>query len=114
MIDALPDWIKELPLKDAAHLAAVHQLPCCVCEAFGLTQQTKTTAHHVIHGRHGHRKTPDGAAIPLCDCHHQGSNFANGYLAIHEGKETWREAYGNDHDYSEPTRAAIVGIDLDA
>lgn len=107
----MPSWIAKLPQKDAAHLAAVHNLPCCICVAFGTPQETPTDAHHVIHDRFGHRKTPDGAAIPLCECHHQGSTIDNGKLAIHQGKDTWRKEYGTDYDYSKATRAAIREID---
>ena len=53
-----------------AYLAAVRQMPCIICEEWGLPQLSPTTAHHPIHDRHSQRKRPDITAIPLCDGHH--------------------------------------------
>lgn len=107
--DAMPQWVRELPLKDSAHLAAIHTLPCQVCEAFGLAQTSPTEAHHPIHGRFSGMKAPDGAAIALCMCHHQGLRFDRDKdkLAIHQGKETWEAEYGRDYTYTSTTRAAL-------
>lgn len=84
--------------KNAAYLTAVHDYPCCICEAFGEAQTTPTEAHHVICGRYSFKKTPDIMAIPLCDGHHQGM-FDTSKTAIHRGKETWVAKYGLDTDY---------------
>jgi hypothetical protein len=66
--------------KDPKHLQAVRGLPCCICEAFGQTQTSETTAHHTICGRYSGAKTPDREAI-------------------HSGKESWEAEYGPDTDY---------------
>ena len=71
------------------HLAAVKMLPCVICYA-----PPPNDAHHCIHDRFGSRKVPDEQTIPLCKRHHQ-----DGPDAIHNGKETWREKYGADHEY---------------
>lgn len=92
--------------KDPAYIAAIHSLPCCICEAFGEVQQSPTEAHHVFHDRFGQRKTPDAMAIPLCDGHHQGK-FDKSKLPIHSAKSEWRERYGADHEYTAPTQDKI-------
>ena len=74
---------------EAAHMARVKQLPCVICHRPG-----PSDAHHVIHDRYGSRKASDLHVIPLCKRHHQ-----DGPDAIHNGKETWREKYGADHEY---------------
>ena len=76
--------------KDPRHLARVRELPCIICEEFGMRQTSPTTAHHVIHDRHGTRKTPDLMALPLCDGHHQGL-FDTSKVAIHREPLRWRE-----------------------
>ena len=63
---------KKSPGKDPDYLAALHMLPCCICQAFSEAQSSPTQAHHTIHGRYSARKTPDRAAIPMCEGHHQG------------------------------------------
>lgn len=75
------------------YLAAVRQLPCCICAAWGMPQTTPTTAHHVICGRYGQRKTPDIMAVPLCWFHHQGPD------GIHSNRSSWVERFGPDVDY---------------
>lgn len=107
--DAIPQWVLDLPTEDKAYMSAVHDLPCCVCEAYGMIQTSPTEAHHPIHGRFGQRTAPDGATIPLCMCHHQGLRFDRdkSKLAIHQGKETWEAAYGRDYTYVSATRAAV-------
>jgi hypothetical protein len=89
-----------------AYLAAIHGLPCCVCEAFGEVQTSPTEAHHVFHGRFGQSKTPDGMAIPLCDGHHQ-AKYDQTKLAIHNAKAEWAEAYGMDYDFTAATQDKI-------
>ena len=86
------------PEKDPTYLARVHDLPCCICEAFGEPQATPTAAHHVIMGRFSQRKTPDRMAIPLCYDHHQGGK------GIHTHPAWWAETYGPDVDYVLPTQ----------
>lgn len=95
--------------KDPAYLAAVRTLPCVICVAFGFVQTSPTEAHHPICGRYGNHKAPDRHAIPLCMCHHQGLRHDRDRtkLAIHQGKETWVEAYGPDTDYIAATQDRI-------
>lgn len=91
------------------YISAIHDLPCCVCVMFGLTQTTRTTAHHTIHDRYESRRTHDELAIPLCDCHHQGDHMDcdKTKLAIHRGKKSWFEVYGKDTAYIEQTQAQL-------
>lgn len=104
-----PPGIKSKPPgKDRAYLAAIHQLPCCICEAFGGPQMSPTEAHHTFSGRGGTRKTPDREAIPLCDGHHQ-AKFDKSKLAIHQAKATWEASYGPDRDWILPTQDKIAG-----
>lgn len=93
--------------KNPAYLAAVRELPCCICVAFGMVQISPSTAHHPIHGRYSTRKTPDESAIPVCDGHHQGT-FDTSKLAIHRAPEQWREEYGPDTDYILPTQDKLA------
>ena len=97
----------QAPMKDAAYLAAIHELPCCICEAFGEIQCSKTEAHHVFHGRFSQRKTPDRMAIPLCDGHHQ-AKWDKSKMAIHQQKKAWAEKYGFDHEYSAATQDKLA------
>ena len=48
-----------------AYLAKVRELPCIICQSFGLPQNSPTQAHHVIHQRGSFRKVPDEMSIPL-------------------------------------------------
>lgn len=101
------DFLEEDELgKDPQYLSDLHRLPCCVCDAFGLTQTSPTEAHHVICGRYGNHKTPDRMAIPLCQCHHQGLRFDRdaSKLAIHQGKQSWAAKYGPDYEYIAATQ----------
>lgn len=86
------------------YLAAVRRLPCVICEAYGERQDTPTTAHHVIMGRYGTRKTPDTASIPLCHTHHQGRD------GIHTRPSWWREKYGLDTDYTAVTQDRLAHL----
>ena len=87
---------------DPRYLERVRSLPCCICAAYGETQATPTTAHHVIHGRFSQRKTPDAMAIPLCADHHQLGG--NGKAAIHANPALWKRLYGEDHEWIAPTQ----------
>ena len=77
------------PTKSPKHLERVKMLPCIICHA-----PPPSDAHHCIHDRFGTRKASDFEAIPLCKRHHQ-----IGPDAIHNGKQTWRDKYGADHEY---------------
>ena len=95
--------------RNAAYLAEVARLPCCICEAFGEVQLSPTQAHHTICGRYGQKRTPDEMAIPLCHGHHQG-DFDASKLAIHRSKRAWVERYGPDTDYIAATQDTIERI----
>ena len=101
-----PLGIKAKSGKNPVYLAAIHTLPCCICQAFGEVQTTPTEAHHTFCGRYSMAKTPDMQAIPLCDGHHQGK-FEAGKLAIHQSKAAWVEKYGPDTDYIAATQDAL-------
>lgn len=94
--------------KDPAYLAKVRQLPCIICQEFGMPQLSPTQAHHPIHGRYGTRKSPDEMAIPLCEGHHQG-NFDTSKIALHREPAKWKRLYGQDHEYSARVRDIIEG-----
>ena len=82
------------------YMGTVRQLPCAVCGA-----PAPSEAHHVIHGRYGSAKASDFDTIPLCpSCHRTGPD------AIHRGKESWRQKFGNDFDYIEQTRKAVADM----
>ena len=89
------------------YLAKVRELPCCVCLAFGETQTSETTAHHVTMGRFSQRKTPDEMAIPLCWDHHQGGR-GSPKIALHENPAKWRRHYGADFDWTAATQDRIL------
>ena len=96
-------------MTDAQYIAAVHDLPCVICEAFGETQQSPTEFHHVFHGRFSQRKTPSAMGIPLCNGHHTGDKDDT-KLAIHRAKTKWAKRYGFDHEYSDVTRDRIAEL----
>ncbi len=95
--------------KNPAYLQGVRGLPCIICTSFGMQQQSPTTAHHTICGRHSTRKTPDEQAIPLCDGHHQG-DFDTSKIAIHRDRALWVDWYGPDTDYIAATQDALAHI----
>jgi hypothetical protein len=70
--------------KDPVRLAAVAQLPCCICGA------RPVHVHHCISGRYSQRKAPDSMTIPLCWNHHQGPE------GIHADKRAWEARWGPD------------------
>lgn len=89
------------------YLAAVRELPCCICKAFGMVQTSPTQAHHPICGRHGSRKVPDIMAIPLCEGCHQGL-LDTSKIAIHRERVAWVQAYGPDTDYTAATQDMLA------
>ena len=70
------------------HMAKVASLPCVICGYWPVQ------VHHVICGRFSQAKASDFQTIPLCPQHH-----TDGPDAIHNGKESWVEKYGEDTDY---------------
>jgi hypothetical protein len=95
-------------MTDAEYIARIHNLPCCICQAFGEVQTSPTQAHHTICGRYSQKRTPDKQAIPLCEGHHTGL-MDTSKLAIHKAKKTWVNKYGADTDYIAATQDAILG-----
>jgi len=88
------------------YMAAVAQLPCCICDEFGMVQNSRTQVHHCFHDRFSSRKASDFDTIPLCEGCHQGM-IDTTKLAIHREKATWRRHYGPDTGYIEQTRRKI-------
>ncbi len=94
-LSTMPDLFARGPLglkpdkvaKDPARLAAVAQLPCCICGA------RPVEVHHCISGRYSQRKAPDSMTIPLCYFHHLGAG------GIHTNKSAWQAAHGPDTGY---------------
>lgn len=93
--------------KDPAYLARVAALPCCICEAYGMQQLSRTAVHHCIHGRYGNRKVPDSMTVPLCEGHHQGL-LDTTKIALHRDPDKWRAAYGADTDWIAPTQDRLA------
>lgn len=83
------------PKKDKERLRRVAELPCCICEEYGLPQASPTQVHHCIHGRFSQKRTPDCMTIPLCEGHHQGL-WDKTKIALHREPAAWREEYGDD------------------
>lgn len=103
-----PVGLKEPKAKpDPAYLAAVRELPCVICHAFGEPQLSPTSAHHCIHGRFSQRKAPDRAAIPLCEGHHQGLRDKS-KTAVHAEPTKWKRLYGEDTEYIAVTQDRIL------
>lgn len=94
--------------RDPAYLAAVARLPCCICQAFGEMQLSRTTVHHTIMGRYGTNRTPDRQTIPLCRGHHQG-DYDTSKVAIHREPKKWADLYGRDTEWIEATQDAVAG-----
>lgn len=98
---------------DPAYLARVRELPCCICEAWGMRQNSPTEGHHTKSGRYGNEKTPDNMAIPLCHSHHNKLRKYPGdedKIGFHNAQETWEREYGPDTDWINPTRDKIEGM----
>lgn len=93
--------------RNPAHMARVAQLPCCICEAYGMAQLSPTQVHHVIHDRNGTKRAPDTATIPLCEGHHQGL-IDTSKLALHRAPQQWRDTYGADHEWLDRLRQSAA------
>ena len=55
--------------KDPKRLAAIHNCPCVICFTKGLTQTSKTIAHHSIGNGLG-LKVSDLKTMAICENHH--------------------------------------------
>lgn len=99
--------------RDRNYLAFIGALPCLICQHRGLTQNSRTDAHH--HGPRGYgTKASDYRAIPLChDEHHifgreavhrLGKRFAEHHeidieAAIERLNEQWKSSTSNTKSY---------------
>jgi hypothetical protein len=85
-----------------AHMAKVKQLPCVICDSFGMRQNSPTEVHHCKSGRYGNLRTHDRCTIPLCHSHHNklvphpGDETKVGF---HNNQRAWEDLYGPDHQY---------------
>ena len=93
-----------------SYLAKVRELPCIICQSFGLPQNSPTQAHHVIHQRGSFRKVPDEMSIPLCEGHHQGL-MDTSKVAVHNQPSRWKRLYGPDTDWIARTQDAIEAME---
>ena len=96
----------KLTKKDKARSAAIHAMPCCICEEYGMIQMSPTQEHHSIHGRYSAVKTPACMTIPLCEGHHQG-DFDTSKIALHREPHLWRRMYGADHKWVKRVNARL-------
>lgn len=101
-----PSQKPQRPKPNPAYLAKVRELPCIICTAYGLAQQSPTQAHHVIHQRGSFRKVPDEMTIPLCEGHHQGL-MDTSKIALHQQPSRWKREYGPDTDWISKTQDMI-------
>lgn len=99
--------VRQMPRPD--YLAAVRELPCCICVAFGHKQDSHTQAHHPIHGRYSARKSPDVTAIPLCEGHHQGLRDTS-KVALHQEPSKWKRLHGPDTDWVAGTQDLLAHV----
>lgn len=100
-----PLGLKDAPAEDRPdYLAAVRNLPCCICAAWGLPQYGRSHAHHAICGRYGQTKSPDVMAIPLCWDHHQGPS------GIHTQRAAWVAKHGPDTDWIAGTQDRLAHL----
>ncbi|MEM6465602.1 MAG: Ref family recombination enhancement nuclease [Pseudomonadota bacterium] len=86
----------------STHMGKVKQLPCCICENFGMVQNSPTEVHHCKSGRFGNLREHDRCTIPLCHSHHnklRPYTGDEGKLGYHNGQATWEAEYGPDYDY---------------
>jgi len=98
------------------YMGYVKQLPCCICDAFGMIPDGSSDAHHPIHGRFSSRKAPGQNVIPVCPGHHQGL-WGSDKIAIHAEPSKWKRLYGPDTDYIAVTQdkvARLFGYEIDA
>ena len=60
------------------HLDRVHSIPCVLCAKLGLTQLTRTTAHHVRTGQGASQRADDMLTAAICEECHQGPQGVHG------------------------------------
>ena len=86
----------EREAEDPERLRRIRQLPCCICEEYGMVQTSLTQAHHCIHGRYSGRKRPDSMVIPLCAEHHNFGMDHSEKVSLHRQPAEWKRLYGED------------------
>jgi hypothetical protein len=94
------------------HMAKVKRLPCCICENYGMKQNSPTEVHHCKSGRFGNLREHDLCTIPLCHSHHNKLRPYPGdedKLGYHNGQQTWEAAYGADYEYLDGTLDRVNG-----
>lgn len=83
------------------YLALVHDLPCVLCAARDMSQQTKTTAHHVRHGNGMGQRAADWNVCALCyDCH-------QGPQGLHGNRQRFKQAKWDEMDALAATSEAM-------
>ena len=97
---------EEVMKLDPAYLAKVRALPCCLCEAYGEIQLSRTEAHHPIFERHSNEKVPDREAVPHCNGHHTGSRDTS-KTAVHKDRDAYEQKYGTDRQWIAATQDKI-------
>lgn len=98
----------------SAHMARVRQLPCAICEEWGMTQNSPTEAHHVKSGRFSQAKESDLRVIPLCHSHHHKMRAYPGdasKIGFHNGQETWELLYGPDYEWLNWVEVRLGGLE---
>lgn len=92
------------------YMGGVACLPCCICEAFGMIQNSRTEVHHCKSGRYSARREIDENTIPLCHSHHNKLKPINGdgdKVGFHNRQESWEALYGPDYEFIPATRDAV-------
>lgn len=93
--------------KHPARLAAIHEIPCVVCEKLGVKQRTKTIAHHIIGNGIG-KKASDLLTIALCDAHHDSGGSG---VAIHKTPLwQWEEMFGTQKELLDKTNQLLESL----
>lgn len=60
---------------DQARLDAIHALPCLACVREGVSQPSRTEAHHLVDKGYREHSGGDQATLPLCGWHHRADVF---------------------------------------
>jgi len=92
------------------YMGGVAQLPCCICLAFGMIQNSRTEVHHCKSGRYSARREVDENTIPLCHSHHNKLKPIKGdgdKVGFHNLQESWENLYGQDYEFIPATRDAV-------
>ncbi len=92
--------------RDPGRMQQIAAMKCIICDLYGLPQKSPTQVHHVIHERHGTRRSGDDLTIPLCEGHHLGM-FDKSKVALHREPAEWQRLYGNDFDLIEATNERL-------